>query len=513
MKKKSASRSAPARRNLDEGGFFNLRVLIGLVIVLVGVFLVLASLGTFSAFAQSLGKAKQKYEPPNSAVAPFALPLAFDCSKVHELGIDKQDNLKAGLIMMACAEAEKHSSPVSPFNTVSRVIREIFSPLAFGAGDVDLITGTETPLNITQSETFTTANPDDPNQIVVAYNDSRSRTFTGWNISGASVSTDGGSTFTRLTANTSRSPFDGTLGDPVILYNKSSGTWFTVWLDCQCANDCSSFPSLGLGGYKTTTPSDPNSWTHYCVHNSDNDDRESGWVDNNPSSPFFGRMYVSHNDFNVGGGAIFVRVSTDNGDTWTGHQLTNSFIRDVQITGDLVTGDVYVAGLSEGPNGGLAGPRSNLIFRSTDGGATWTNTYTGPTFTPPGRVNCDVNPYFVCMYPDTSDGFNGYWRYMGIGQPAAYNHVISYVYTAHGAGADPGDVFYIRSTDSGLTFSAPFKLNTDATTRLQWQPNLSVSQAGTLFSVWYDERETAGCTIGNPAVPCYRMWASSASAA
>src|SRR5262249_32557626 len=165
MKKKSASRSAPARRNLDEGGFFNLRVLFGLVIVLVGVFLVLASLGTFSAFAQSLGKAKQKYEPPNSAVAPFALPLAFDCSKVHELGIDKQDNLKAGLIMMACAEAEKHSSPVSPFNTVSRVIREIFSPLAFGAGDVDLITGTETPLNITQSETFTTANPDDPNQI------------------------------------------------------------------------------------------------------------------------------------------------------------------------------------------------------------------------------------------------------------------------------------------------------------------------------------------------------------
>ena len=39
------------------------------------------------------------------------------------------------------------------------------------------------------------------------------------------------------------------------------------------------------------------------------------------------------------------------------------------------------------------------------------------------------------------------------------------VYAQHGAGADAGDVDYIRSTDSGVTFSAPFKLNTDTTTR------------------------------------------------
>src|SRR5439155_2785621 len=68
-------------------------------------------------------------------------------------------------------------------------------------------------------------------------------------------------------------------------------------------------------------------------------------------------------------------------------------------------------------------------------------------------------------------------------------------------------VYYIRSTDSGVTFSAPFKLNTDSTTRPQWQPNISVSDAGTLFAMWYDARESASCTKGNPAVPCYRMWA------
>ena len=56
-----------------------------------------------------------------------------------------------------------------------------------------------------------------------------------------------------------------------------------------------------------------------------------------------------------------------------------------------------------------------------------------------------------------------------------YNNFVHLVYSQHGTGADPGDVYYIRSTDGGFTFGAPFKLNTDATTRPQWQANLSVS--------------------------------------
>jgi hypothetical protein len=48
MKKKSTSTSAPARRSIGEGGFFNLRVLIGLVVALAGVLLALVGFGTFS---------------------------------------------------------------------------------------------------------------------------------------------------------------------------------------------------------------------------------------------------------------------------------------------------------------------------------------------------------------------------------------------------------------------------------------------------------------------------------
>ena len=129
-------------------------------------------------------------------------------------------------------------------------------PLAYGAGDVDLVTGTETPPHIIQSETYTTANPDNPDEIVVAYNDSRCAASS--NFSAASSSTDGGMTFTRLTTGSGCSPFTNTFGDPVILYNKPTQTWFTVWIDANAG--CT------LGGFKSTTPEDPNSWTHFCVH-------------------------------------------------------------------------------------------------------------------------------------------------------------------------------------------------------------------------------------------------------
>lgn len=374
---------------------------------------------------------------------------------------------------------------------------KILAPL-FGGADKSLISpGPEAGTHITQSETFAAANPNNPNEIVVAYNDSRGVTSNPINISGASVSTDGGTTFTRLTrATTGQSPFANTFGDPVALYNSPTGTWFTVWLDAACGGQ-------GLGGYKSTTPANPDSWTHYCIHTGSGDDRESGWADNNPSSPFFGRMYVSWNNFSDGG-SLRVRYSTDNGLTWPNErQLAPAapFTRNVQITGDT-DGTVYVAGMNE-MNGGLTN-RSNLIYKSTDGGNTWTKTYTGPTFSAPGVTTCP-NSYFACMFTSTQ---GGYWRHMGWGQPAALNGMVHYVYDSRNtSNGDGGNVFYIRSTDGGVTFGAPFQLNTDTTTRPQWQPNLSVAADGSLLAVWYDARESTTCTKGNSGVPCYRMWA------
>jgi dockerin type I repeat protein len=489
--------STPCAKAHLQSSFFSLRVLIGLFIVLAGLFLALAGLGAFSALAQSTAQAQQKYKIITNSKGPL-VPNGFDCSKIHELGIDKQMNFRAGAIMIACGQARGGGTwPNSHPGALSQFIKKLFSPLAYGGTDVDLITGTETYPYVNQSTTFSWANPDNPNQIVVAYIDTRDSRANPSDSSGASVSTDGGLTFTRLTKANGQSPFTNTGGSPVVLYNRPTATWYTVWLDGGCG---------GLGGYKSTTPWDPDSWNHYCIHTGTEDDRESGWTDMNPSSPFYGRTYVSWNDF-ARGANIFVRYSTDDGNTWTNErQITNggTFIRNVQITGDLVTGDVYIAGMNEG-GGGFPHPCNNLFYRSTDGGNTWTNTYTGPTFSGPGRC---AEGYFAGMYCSPSPG---YWRHEGWGEPAAFNGVVHYVYAARNPGnGDPGDVFYIRSTDSGVTFSAPFQLNSNTDpTKAQWEPNLSVSPSGTLFAVWYDERDGGGastCIAGSNS-PCYRMYA------
>src|SRR6266478_3123117 len=111
MKKKSASKSA----------FFNLRVLTGLFIILAGVFLALAGSGTFSALAHAMHKHKIITDSEDPLV-----PNGFDCSKIHELGIDKQENFRAGAIMMACGGAQ--GSSASHGGIVAQVIQKLPLP-------------------------------------------------------------------------------------------------------------------------------------------------------------------------------------------------------------------------------------------------------------------------------------------------------------------------------------------------------------------------------------------------
>ena len=192
MKKKSASRSA----------FFNPRVLLGLSVVLAGVFIALVGFGARPGRVignAPAGPKKYKVTTNSQYISPL-VPSGFDCSKIRQLGIDRMENFRAGAIMIFCGEAKGGEPEGSAGSSAfSKLVQKLTAPLTYGATDVDLITGTETSPNITQSETFTTANPDNPNEIVVAFNDSRGVNANPINISGASVSTDGGLTFTRLT--------------------------------------------------------------------------------------------------------------------------------------------------------------------------------------------------------------------------------------------------------------------------------------------------------------------------
>src|SRR6266513_6023944 len=181
MKKKPTSHSA----------FFNPRVLIGVCIVLAGVVLALAGLGAFSVITASSAQAQQKHK----IIDTQGLPPGFDCSQIHEKGIDKQENFRAGLIMIACGAAEggsaSTSSELSQPSKFSGWIKGLLpAPLFIGGTDVDVILPDGAYPHVNQSESMEWGGPN--NTWVVNYNDSRTAPSC---FSGISYSTDNGATW------------------------------------------------------------------------------------------------------------------------------------------------------------------------------------------------------------------------------------------------------------------------------------------------------------------------------
>jgi hypothetical protein len=324
--------------------------------------------------------------------------------------------------------------------------------------------------------------------LVVNYNDDTNGN--GSNYSGTSYSTDNGSTFTEILPAPFSSGHGTNYGDPLVVYNQKLGMFFAGDLVTGCGG-------FGVGLWSS---SDGQHWTAAgCPASNDDSDRPSIWVDNNPFSAKYGRMYVSFNNFSIDGGALFVSHS-DDGQTWsTPVQLTTSFLRDVQLTGAppgppapnaSYTSAVFLAAMDEG-GGGLS-TRQNIMFHSYDGGVTWTEVMVGARFNPPGDGTCG---YFALMNP--------IWRHMGWGQPAVGpNGVVHYDYAAKGV-LSTGDIMYTRSTDNGTTWSTPIVLNDPETNQYQshWMPSLSVNYSPGAFSQpqdvtasWYDRRQaTSAC--------------------
>jgi hypothetical protein len=383
------------------------------------------------------------------------------CSQITRLGIDKQANLRAARIRAGCG-IEPTGSP----RPGSVMVPEMAPPAT--PGNSDTVTGSEIWPKVTQAESSVWSS--DGKTIVVNMNDSRSPGAS------LSVSTDGGQTFTRLNP----SPLTGhgsNFGDPILVYNQKLGLWFAGDLVSGCGGQ-------GIGLW--TSP-DGISWTvGACADTSTNDDRESMWVDNEPTSLHYGRMYISENDFSLSG-ELFTSFS-DNGTTWTCcvvHSTPSPFIRDVQLTGGP-DGTVFLAAMNEG--GGGFNNRTNLMYKSTDGGVTWTSAITmGAAFAPPGDALCSTNTYFAQIDP--------IWRHMGWGQPGVGpNGIVHYAYAGKGVNSgDTGDIYYTRSADNGATWSTPIVLNTDQAaggTRSQWMPSVSVTPQGDVHVYWYDRRNT-----------------------
>jgi hypothetical protein len=399
--------------------------------------------------------------------------LGIDCSQVNVSHLLMEDNLGAGRLLIECGYAPGGQpaggavkSPAPPNIRVSN--------RACTAG------------SCTKSESMVSASTKDNGKtIIVNYNDDNT---SAGSLAGTSFSIDGGLTFHEIQPPPLATGHGFNIGDPIVIFNSKLNKWFAGDLATGCGGQ-------GIGLW---TSGNGKTWTvGACAHNNSGDDRESFWVDNEPTSGKYGRMYISFNDFN-NNGSLDV-VYSDNGTTWTGPVILNNgstFIRDVQITGsprgaarfEGKNSTVFVAGMDEG--GGGLNTRQNLIYKSLDGGATWTTITMGARFSPPGDRTCtEYNSYFAVVNP--------IWRHMGCGEPAVGpTGVVHYVYAGKGTGNDTGDIFYTRSINNGKTWSKPRKLNTDpdGSFKEQWMPSLSATSDGEITASWYDRRKaTSAC--------------------
>lgn len=271
--------------------------------------------------------------------------------------------------------------------------------------------------------------------------------------------------------------FQQVLGDPVMDYD-NLGNLFYVTLYSPNIN-------TGPWGIAIARSTDNGvTWpNYYQAHNTTYGLADKEWITiDKTNGPYNGYLYIGWRQY--GTSYMGFIKSSDHGVTWTPY---------TPLTGG------QGAYLSVGPNGNIQGGylyyacvnayigTSIYLHRSSNGGDSFD--FLGSAvagITVPGvqygsqqrptlkenHIRCDNMPRMAVDNGYTSTRGNVY-----------------IVYAANPIGPDLADIFFIKSTDNGVTFTSPIKLNDDATTTDQWMPTISLdNNTGRIYVSWYDSR-------------------------
>jgi hypothetical protein len=318
--------------------------------------------------------------------------------------------------------------------------------------------------NDTQSETTLVLAG---SNVVVAFNDSGSNAgntkFTGF-----AQSTNGGATFTdKGTLPTSTS---GDAGDPALARDNVSGTIYLATLGYSSSNVIQVFRSTDGGA---TFGAPVNAASGFSSGHSL--DKEWIAVDNAPGVGQ-GTVYVVFTDFGSIFGpdnGVFLTRSTNGGATWSSPLSLGGSQGGYVTVGPDHT--VYVFDFVAGT------PQKIQMRKSTNQGVSFGAAVTVANLTATGS-NGDLGL-------TVSSGSGTAVRTNAFPQAAVTPNGMYVSFNDKGPTGDKADVFFVKSTDGGATWSAKVKLNDDATTRDQWQPALAVTPDGNSVGVfWYDRR-------------------------
>jgi Secretion system C-terminal sorting domain len=176
---------------------------------------------------------------------------------------------------------------------------------------------------------------------------------------------------------------------------------------------------------------------------------------------------------------ILFSKSTDLGSTWSSPVKIN------RIDGDCIDSDNTVEGAvpAVGPDGQIyvawAGPNGLVFNKSSDKGTTWLAEEikidpmpTGWDYAVPGIYRANGLPVTTC---DLSNGPNQGTIYVN--------------WSDQRNGSDDTDIWLSKSTDQGNTWSAPKRVNDDASGKQQFFTWMAVDQVtGFIYFVFYDRR-------------------------
>ena len=194
-------------------------------------------------------------------------------------------------------------------------------------------------------------------------------------------------------------------------------------------------------------------------------------VDINPSSSYKNNIYVT---WAINLQSIAFRKSGDNGSTFSNainiNGNYNSIHSPIPTTGS--NGEVYVAfAIGSETETGIG------FNKSTDGGITFNGASQIASVAQIGTLSDDFY-----RLKSTKVRVNS-WPTIDVDQ----NNGNIYIAWSDNANGNP-DIFLIRSSDQGATWSSKVKVNTDNSDEDQWFPWLKVTSDGGINIVYYDSR-------------------------
>jgi hypothetical protein len=222
-----------------------------------------------------------------------------------------------------------------------------------------------------------------------------------------------------------------------------------------------------------------------------------GWVERSPdrgagggdkqwftidksNGPGHGFQYQADDGINCSGGGVQFQRSTDGGVTWQAPIIIPQSPTDGTLDVDT-NGNLFIGG--EGFSNFNCVRSSNAQF----GGQT-------PSFDQVASVNMGGNLVFGGAI--NPGGLSGQCFLAVDRSGGSTNNNVYMLASVEPPGRNTTDVMFVRSTDGGMTFSAPHKVNDDPVnpSKWHWFGTFSVAPNGRLDAVWYDTRNAANNT-------------------